>query len=62
MTLYIKGTDVQVCGTLESMKGVTLIAGLNDDGTLIYVGEVNVKHNHFNDHAMAMRTATEVEK
>jgi hypothetical protein len=45
MTLYIKGTDIQIRGTLESMKGVAQLAGLNEDGTLIYVGEVDVLYD-----------------
>lgn len=42
MTLYIKGTEIQIAGTLEAMQGTALISGLNDDGTLSYVGETQV--------------------
>lgn len=42
MTLYIKGTDVRIKGTLEQMHGCAYIDGLNDDGTLRYVGSTEV--------------------
>lgn len=42
MTLYIKGTDVQIIGTLEKMTGTGLADSLADDGTIIWSGETKI--------------------
>ena len=38
MTLYVKDTDIEVRGTLESVKGVALASGIDADGSPIYMG------------------------
>lgn len=43
MTLYIKGTDVQIVGTLEKLQGVALADGLDTDGTIIWHGTTEVR-------------------
>jgi hypothetical protein len=42
MGVYIKGTNIELQGTLESLSGVALVSGLVDAGDLIYAGETEV--------------------
>jgi len=42
MTLYVKGTDIQVVGTLETIQGVAIAFGLNEDGSPEYAGETKI--------------------
>lgn len=42
MTLYIKGTDTIITGTLESIVGQAYLNGLEDDGSISYEGSTEV--------------------
>ena len=42
MPLYVKGTDLEVIGTLEELRGVSYAFSLNDDGSPEYAGETRV--------------------
>lgn len=45
MTLYVKGTDVRIIGTLELVFGVAQVNGLDDDGSIIWGGETKIDWN-----------------
>ncbi len=42
MTLYVKGTNIEIEGTLETVRGVALTLGLEEDGSPIYAGETKI--------------------
>lgn len=42
MTLYVKGTDVVIVGTLEGLFAMSKISGLSDEGLPIWTGETLV--------------------
>lgn len=41
MPLYIKGTDIEVSGILEEVRGKAIVLGLGEDGTLEYAGQTD---------------------
>lgn len=41
MTLYIKGTDIEIAGILETVQGIASLQNIDADGTLIYAGQTD---------------------
>ena len=42
MPIYIKGTNIALKGTLETLQGVALVNGLNPDGSPAYEGTTEI--------------------
>ena len=42
MTVYVKGTDTLIKGTLDTIIGIALISDIEPDGAPVYIGETDV--------------------